>query len=108
MQLEWDLLRESSLSHLIYSAQNYKTEVPFLYKSRNSLIKGTIDFILEFPHKIILIDWKTESHLVNNQDLSSKHKQQLDYYTQAANKYFNKPVVGILYHTPTQTTYEYN
>jgi len=56
------------------------------------LVQGVIDLILEFEHKIILIDYKYSNLPINK--LTEKYKTQLMLYKIALERAFKKPVVA--------------
>jgi ATP-dependent exoDNAse (exonuclease V) beta subunit len=70
---------------LIQGAKIYK-EQPLIYQKE----RKQIDLLLEFPDKIIVIDYKS------SKKKSAKHQTQVKLYQEALSKIYDLPVVGYI------------
>ena len=57
-------------------------ECPIQYINDNRLVYGIIDRLIVKPNQVIIIDYKTHQHAVNNnlEEISQEYQQQMRYY----------------------------
>ena len=81
---------DQSIMDKVDSARVLK-EIPFAYTHDGTRVRGIIDLILEYPDKVIIIDYKTQNLE------SERYENQVMRYVQYIHQKTQKPVSGYLY-----------
>jgi len=86
--IEAPLLNENSFCLKDITFDNLKTEIEFLFSTKNNYIKGFIDLVFLYEDKYYIIDWKTNflGFSSNDYNIENIEKQMIqhNYYLQAA------------------------
>ena len=77
---------------LSVNANEVREEFP---DSEKVLVQGVIDVYFEEDGKLVLMDYKTD-RVESADELISRYKTQLDYYSEALSRLEKKPVAEIL------------
>lgn len=90
--------------HLMQAANQCLKEQPFCMVYENQVLHGTLDALLIFDDRVVVIDYKTDrvSKRASDEELKSRHQIQLDLYRLALEKmYPQKQVEAYLYYLQT-------
>ncbi|MES2307962.1 MAG: UvrD-helicase domain-containing protein [Verrucomicrobiota bacterium] len=103
-QTEWELFQKTPLFPLLCQLDlPIYSEIPYTDLHPKTVEEGQIDLILQQPHQIQIIDWKTDgltSVDFEKQALPS-YTLQLKSYQKILQKFFSLPITSTIYHTPT-------
>jgi ATP-dependent exoDNAse (exonuclease V) beta subunit len=70
-----------------------ESEVPFLLKEHDQLIRGNIDLLITRSDRVYVIDFKSDAAVIEG-----LHDAQLAYYMKAASALTGKPVEGRIWY----------
>jgi ATP-dependent exoDNAse (exonuclease V) beta subunit len=70
-----------------------ESEVPFLLKENERLIRGKIDLLITLSDRVYVIDFKSDAAVIEG-----LHDAQLAYYMKAASALTGKPVEGRIWY----------
>lgn len=96
--------RQSTLFHRMQTASLCLREQPFCLEKDGQLFHGVMDVFCLTEDKAFVIDYKTDrvSKYAKNEDLISRHAQQLHLYQEAlARLYPQRQIEGYLYYLET-------